>query len=143
MRQVIVSLVIILLAGAAFAGEFRRSNVSETVTDSTNNLMWQDNVAVTSGITYTWADAIAYCENLDLAGFTDWRLPSINELRSIVDYGAYNPTMYSIFKNVAAKSHWTSTTYNNNTSYAIFMDLRFGYTSGSPKTTSFTVRCVR
>ena len=32
----------------------------------------------------SWQEAVDYCENLDFGGFTDWRLPSINELRTII-----------------------------------------------------------
>ena len=32
-----------------------------------------------------WADAAAYCDELDLGGHTDWRLPSVDALRSLVD----------------------------------------------------------
>ncbi|WP_058485020.1 Lcl C-terminal domain-containing protein [Defluviitalea phaphyphila] len=34
----------------------------------------------------TWEEALAYAENLELAGYTDWRLPNAKELQSIVDY---------------------------------------------------------
>ena len=34
-----------------------------------------------------WHDALAYCENLDLGGHDDWRLPNVKELQSIVNYG--------------------------------------------------------
>ena len=33
-----------------------------------------------------WEDALAYAEDLDLAGYRDWRLPNAKELQSIVDY---------------------------------------------------------
>ena len=33
-----------------------------------------------------WQDAISYCENLTLAGESEWRLPNIKELQYIVDY---------------------------------------------------------
>lgn len=39
-----------------------------------------------SGKGMTWEDALAYCENFELAGFSDWRLPNAKELQSIVDY---------------------------------------------------------
>ncbi len=94
MRKVILSLIILLIANTAFAGEFTRAN--ETVTDSTNNLMWQDNAVVKTD-KYTWEGAISYCEGLSHAGHDDWRLPTIIELSSIVDIDMFNPTIDGIF----------------------------------------------
>ncbi|MCG6962593.1 MAG: DUF1566 domain-containing protein [Acidobacteria bacterium] len=54
-----------------------------TVTDNATGLMWQQ---ADSGAGMTWGDALNYCENLDLAGATDWHLPNAKELQSIVDY---------------------------------------------------------
>jgi Protein of unknown function (DUF1566) len=48
--------------------------------DSDSGLMWQN----TQNETVIWQDAIDYCEALALDGETDWRLPSINELRSLI-----------------------------------------------------------
>jgi hypothetical protein len=36
------------------------------------------------GKQYSWEDAKAYCQNLDLGGFTDWALPTKDELKSLV-----------------------------------------------------------
>ncbi len=36
--------------------------------------------------TLDWGEALAYCEALDGAGHSDWRLPDAKELQSIVDY---------------------------------------------------------
>ena len=55
--------------------------VSETWTDEATGLVWQ--VDPPQEI-MTWENAIAYCEDLDLSGFADWRMPTISELRSIV-----------------------------------------------------------
>lgn len=54
-----------------------------TVTDAYTGLIWEQN---SSEKALTWEEALAYCENLSLAGNTDWRLPNINELNSLVDY---------------------------------------------------------
>ncbi len=50
-------------------------------TDPTTGLMWQNCPALTQG---NWQSAIAYCEALEHAGYTDWRLPSLSELRSLI-----------------------------------------------------------
>jgi len=36
-----------------------------------------------------WHKATKYCSNLRLAGYSDWRLPSIDELHGLVNLGAY------------------------------------------------------
>lgn len=40
-----------------------------------------------NGSDINWNDAKAYCSNLRLGGYTDWRLPTIDELQSIYDPG--------------------------------------------------------
>jgi len=49
-------------------------------TDSSSGLMWQ----IEDDQWYTWLEAKALCENLDLGGYSDWRLPSISELRTLI-----------------------------------------------------------
>ena len=49
--------------------------------DPGTGLVWQD---PPSAGNYDWDDAIAYCQNLDWAGKSDWRLPDIDELRSLI-----------------------------------------------------------
>lgn len=58
-------------------------NGDGTVSDYATNLMWAQADSVT---TYDWRSALEYAENSELAGYSDWRLPNIRELQSIVDY---------------------------------------------------------
>jgi hypothetical protein len=53
-----------------------------TWTDPETGLMWakKDN-----GSDVNWNQASSYCSNLQLAGYKDWRLPSIQELEGIYD----------------------------------------------------------
>ena len=58
-------------------------NGDGTVIDRATGLMWQK---ADSGSGMDWQNALAYAENLELAGYDDWRLPNVKELQSIVDY---------------------------------------------------------
>jgi hypothetical protein len=53
---------------------------AETWTDTTSGLTWQ--VSPTDNI--SWEKAKAYCETLTLDTLSDWRLPTISELRTLV-----------------------------------------------------------
>lgn len=59
------------------------NNGDQTVSDSSTHLMWQKEDSQNE---LNWEDAIDYCEALDLANYSDWRLPNAKELQSIVDY---------------------------------------------------------
>jgi hypothetical protein len=50
--------------------------------DPSTGLMW---TAKDNGRDVTWGKAVKYCQNLSLAGYSDWRLPSIDELQGIYD----------------------------------------------------------
>jgi hypothetical protein len=56
--------------------------------DPSTGLMWpwRDN-----GKEVTWHEAVSYCRNLRLAGFSDWRLATLDELASLVDQNAPAP----------------------------------------------------
>jgi len=58
-------------------------NGDGTITDNATGLMWQQ---ADDGNTYDWQGALKYAEELDLAGYDDWRMPNAKELQSIVDY---------------------------------------------------------
>jgi len=95
-----------------------------------------------------WEEALAYCENLNYAGYEDWRLPNARELQSIVDYSrapvvtnsaAIDPIFNtSRITNEAGQidfpAFWSSTTHANvrsggNASYVNF-GRSMGYMNG-------------
>ena len=73
-------------------------NGDGTITDSATGLMWmqcdsgdKEITGLMSGYTYNngslnWEEALYFAENIEYAGYKDWRLPSAKELQSIVDY---------------------------------------------------------
>ncbi len=53
-----------------------------TVSDTRTNLMW---AAKDNGSNINWADAKSYCENYRGGGYTDWRMPTYDELAGLYD----------------------------------------------------------
>lgn len=81
-------------------------NGDGTVTDTGTGLTWQKD----SLSNISWKDALAYCENLTLGGYSDWRLPNINELISLVDYSTFSPSIDTRYFTNTAYHYWSSTT---------------------------------
>lgn len=80
-------------------------NGDGTITDNNTRLMWQK----TDGGEMTIGNAVNYCNNLTLAGYSDWRLPTNHELFSINNYENLNPALDTvIFSNTHADYWWTS-----------------------------------
>lgn len=81
------------------------------VTDQRTGLTWsQENVP---GGERKWAEAQKACIEFELGGFSDWRLPSIRELLTIVDYERHEPAIDIAFKCDSAW-YWTSTPYHGS-----------------------------
>ena len=56
-----------------------------------------------------WADALALAQEQTMAGYTNWRLPNINELQSIVDWGCFEPAVkMSVFPDIENGRYWSS-----------------------------------
>ncbi|MEH8016483.1 DUF1566 domain-containing protein [Rheinheimera muenzenbergensis] len=85
---------------------FERDHVREVVRDRVSDLVWQDNAVVLDFQT-TYGGAKHYCENLDHAGITDWRLPTRLEL-------AYLPNMATRRYEDAFKFGWVSSRYEKS-----------------------------
>lgn len=129
----------------------------KVVTDAVTGLMWQKNYF--SG--KTWKQALAYCENSAYGGYSNWHLPNIKELASLINFSRAQPA--SDFPGMRASRtlpYWTSTTsvytttlWNNPTpipSSDKALVVNFGGISefySYPKTTNLNVKiygmCVR
>ena len=124
-------------------GSLARDDINNVVIDSKNDLMWQDSSAAALE-TGTWAEALSYCNNLNLLAHTDWRLPNINEIFSIVDYSKSRSSIHSSFQNVTSMNYWSSTTHIDDTTEAWGVDFTDGDNESIDKTSDVNhIRCVR
>ena len=143
--QIIKTIIAIsLIATMAMADRFSRDK--EIVMDSETGLQWQDDSEAKT-IVENWQGAIDYCESSTLGGYTDWRLPNIRELKSIVDRRRYNPAIYSIFENVDTTRYYNSSTSDVSFSSGVWSVY---FKDGSADTFSYHhknkgsfIRCVR
>jgi hypothetical protein len=125
-RRIIYGLVVLLLFGLwilpAMALDRFVDHADGTVTDNRTGLMWatKDN-----GSPINWPSALYYCQKLTAGGHTDWRLPTIAELRSLYDPEAVNSGGYHMTKliDTTAQSCWASETRGNQAA-------RFNFTHG-------------
>ncbi len=83
-------------------------NGDGTVSDNRTGLMWQQ---VDEHVYLDWEGALAYCEGIELAGHTDWRLPDIKELSSIFDSTRWGPALdTTYFLDSGSTRYWSSST---------------------------------
>jgi len=119
----------------------------KVVIDKATGLMWPaigGNEGGNDGEATTWEYALEFANGLDFAGFEDWRLPNINELASIIDYGRYNPAANPVFEETRVdKGTWSSTVYHYNPPFSWYVDFKIGSVYHNWRTTYYYVRCVR
>jgi hypothetical protein len=125
------------------------------VKDNVTGLIWEnktDNGSIhDKDDTYNWYNAqnvfIANLNRARFGGFSDWRLPTIKELSSIVNSGTYNPAINTAyFPNTLSSSYWSSTTDVHNADSAWDSALCVGFDGGVSrflKSSSYYVRAVR
>lgn len=120
----------------------------EVVRDEVTGLEWQ---RVVSTDVFAWDQAVAHCEALELATQTDWRLPEMVELVSILNYGNQGPAIdETAFPNALPQQPgpnelWTATPSSPFTSSDPWsVEFNFGQTSnGDAPNIESLVRCVR
>ena len=102
-------------------------NGDGTVTDNLTGLIWLRDANCTdtaggiprAGGLMNWPSALAWCNNLahgrcglaDNSAAGDWRLPNVNELKSLVDHSRHDPALPGghPFRNVQSVWYWSST----------------------------------
>lgn len=93
----------------ALASERFTNNSDGTVTDTHTGLMW---AAKDNGSLISWRTARSYIQKYRGGGYTDWRMPTLEELASLYDPNQLNNRGYHITDliDVSAASCWASET---------------------------------
>jgi len=132
------SILLIMIGVSILNADFIKNG--DIVEDSVSKLQWQDDAV---GEDINWQGAIDRCKSLSLGGYNDWRVPNINELKSIVDRSKLNPAIVDAFEHTQSNDYWSSTTHKGYSSSAWFVYFYNGDVDGYRKDGSGYVRCVR
>jgi hypothetical protein len=133
------------------------NNNDGTITDLKTGLMWKKCLEGFSGSScesgsmefFTWQQALQQPKVVNsgdgLAGYHDWRIPNIRELRSIVEEQCYHPAInINRFPNTPdTYSAWSGTPYNFRDDRAWTVYFGFGDSYLELRSDSFAVRLVR
>ncbi len=138
------------LADSATSWVMVRDNVTgmiwEVKTDD-GSIHDKDNV-------YNWQEAqdvfIVQVNASSFGGHSDWRLPTIKELASILNFGRYPPAIDTEFfpdtpipYNFNFREYWSGSTHANNSDRAWAVSFNTGGYVDGTKTRNYYVRCVR
>ena len=137
--KVLIALIgsIFLLSGMTLTASATGTDSLKTVTDQKTGLEWQ----VAEPGKKTWKRAKRYCERLRLDGKPDWRLPTIEELESLIEHIKSDPTVVrTTFKEMRSTYYWSSSTRSDRAWLVFFVsgDMKYLYKSSNAHT-----RCVR
>ncbi|MCI5160735.1 MAG: DUF1566 domain-containing protein [Candidatus Electrothrix sp. AX5] len=135
-----------------------------TVTDTKTDLMWKrcseglsgDNCEDGKGERYTWDDAMQRFKNVEYAGSADWRLPTIDELKTLVycskgvnktngwcHDGSEAPTInQQAFPNISLW-YWSGSPYADASAYAWYVFFNPGDSFINSRSNPYAVRLVR
>ena len=93
---------------------------------------------------YTWEAALQAAAKQSFAGQSDWRLPSRNELETILEESCHSPAINEkVFPATPPAYYWTSSPYTGLANGAWSVDFGYGSVNASVKTGNLNVRLVR
>ena len=119
--------IIVMVLGLSLVlnAEFIRDDVKDIVVDTKTGLQWQDYLHPARN----FKEAAKYCYDLNHGGYTDWRLPNINEYKTLTDYNTHYPAVSREFAYIYADGQYLSSTGSPlNSRYKWFYNSNHGRT---------------
>ncbi len=127
--------------GTGFSSQSFSDNGNGTVVDNVTGLEWQQG----EGPYQTLESALTYCQELDLDGSTDWRLPNVKALKSLTDTSRpESPSINTLYFPEADGTYWSSTRHRFHFSIAWGVTFGDGHVHYTDIPDNYlNTRCVR
>lgn len=128
-------------AASGFPHQYEVQKDGKVVYDHTSGLMWQQSGSAEK---MPYKKTKAYIDTLNsqsFAGYRDWRLPTLEEVMSLVELTRTNGDLYIDSKFDTQRLIWTSDTYSASSAWVVGFDN--GYCSHNDFKYGFYVSAVR
>lgn len=125
--------------GSTIAGERFKDNGNGTITDNKTGKVWTKDGSENE---MNFADAEKYCKDLSEKTGEQWRLPTVEELLTLVDYTKSEPAINPVF-NCKKSWYWTSTIFAGDSGGAWVVGFSYGSTGWDLRSYYYFVRPVR
>jgi hypothetical protein len=113
------------------------------VLDRETDLIWMADT-LGAGTRYKWAEAKAAAAAVRIGKNSDWRLPTIKELLSLVDYERFSPAIDTAFFKAESSWYWSSTPgASSPADCAWYVNFYYGYAYVDGQLSTAFVRAVR
>lgn len=143
------------IAATAPSSRYRQQD-DGSIVDTETGLMWRACLEGVAGkacdegepLELTWAEALAYVPTVNseggFAGHTDWRMPNIRELGTLIELQCVGPAInLAVFPNAASADVWSSSPAHFHTHYSWHVDFETGAFTYGERTKPKAVRLVR
>ncbi len=99
---------------------FVRDNKKEVVLDKKHHKIYYDAKSLGQ---MTYDDAVKTCEKLAYLGYTNWRLPTKEEMRSLLELSRHGVTVKHAFRNIQKDIYWSATKDGDKEAWYFDFDL--------------------
>lgn len=143
-KNQLYKILFIILLSFTFSFGSNFVKINDYILDKEHNLFWQDtqeNITILK----TQVEAISYCDNLNLSGYSDWKLPTREQYKYIIDKTRKDELMINRrFEYILSNDYWSiDTTWRSFGRYGYYIFFKSGAIYYQNKTYPKYVRCVR
>ncbi len=104
---------------------------------------WNGQTCVGEAKQFNWNDAIKIAKETRYAGYTDWRLPTIDELKTLIVTGQKPTINQQAFPNTLSAWFWSGSPNASYSGSAWGVHFGYGYADSSNRSNDYHVRLVR
>ncbi|HZS12527.1 MAG TPA: DUF1566 domain-containing protein [Nitrospirales bacterium] len=142
MRVWFLVMVATVIWSSAGAERFTLVLNGEAVLDARTTLVWEREPAAFHG---TWMEAAPYCAEQRTGGASGWRVPTVEELKSLVEPEQHDPALPAghPFQNIKSAIYWTATPSERDDIVAWHVSFLSGEAVTDQKSQTRRVWCVR